>query len=148
MGKLSQKGRCIPIRVNDTGNMRLLTHRKSQFIYHTCVYNCLCTCIYYQIPVLFQFHSAILWNPLESSPILLDSTGLHWILPDSTRMTRFRQEQGGHCKVLNESRASKTYIYVDTHFSFSSFLSSFVSYNYALFSKVNFRLLIACIKVA
>ena len=65
-----------------TGNIRLLTHHKSQFIYHTCVYNSLYTYICYQIPVLFQFQSAILWNPLESGPILLDSTG----------MTGFRQE--------------------------------------------------------
>ena len=80
--------------------MRLLTHHKSQFIYHTCIYNCLYTCISYQIPVLFQFQYAILWNPLESGPIPLDSTGLHWIPLDSTGMTRFQQEQGGHCTVL------------------------------------------------
>ena len=83
-----------------TGNIRLLTHHKSQFIYHTCVYNCLYTCICYQIPVLFQFEPAILWNPLESGPIPLDSSGLHWIPLDSTGMTGFQQELGGHCKVL------------------------------------------------
>ena len=88
--KLSQKGRHIPIRVNDADRQRKITDTPQKSVYIPY----LCLQLFVHMYLLPDSSSISIWvcNPVESTGIRshsagfhwtpLDSTGLHWIPPE------------------------------------------------------------------
>ena len=102
VGKLSQKGRCIHIRVNDTDRQHEITDTPQKSVYISIlVFTTVCTHVFatrFQFYFNFSLQSCgIHWNPVPFRWISLDSTGFRQIPPEWLDSDRNR---GGHCKVL------------------------------------------------
>ena len=99
MGKLSQKGSCIPIRVNDTDRQHEITDTPHKSVYIP--YLCLQLFVHMYLLPDSSSISISVCNPVESTGIQSHSAGFHWTPLDSTRMTGFQQEWGGTVKYCN-----------------------------------------------
>ena len=102
MGKLSQKGRCIPIRVNDTDRQHKITDTPQKSVYIPLVFTTVCTHVF---ATRFQFYfncslqsCGIHWIPVPFRWIPLDSTGFRWIPPEWPDSDRNRGGTVKYCQ--------------------------------------------------